>query len=166
MAEPVNIGKVAENDWFKFLSRGSMLITPALLAAVFFTTQGWLVGILDRQTEAMQVLAGRLSQHELVIAELRSDVSTMRAQVAAIEREADDGERFEDQTLAELRDIRAQLAQLSSRVSALDATIQALRDRAAASPGIPDPAVHTPRYPSDGGLIRRSNAIVGELPRY
>lgn len=129
MNVPTTINRISEGDWFKFLSRGSMLITPALLAAVFFTTQGWLTGILDRQTEALMGMNTRLVAVELDVTRLHTDMNGLASRLVAVEADQGDKERFEDQTLAELRDIRAQLAALAARVAALDATIQALRDR-------------------------------------
>ena len=129
MNVPTTINRISEGDWFKFLSRGSMLITPALLAAVFFTTQGWLTGILSRQSEALLAANTRIVAVELGLGQVRGDIVGLGARLVAVEADSDTQNRFEDQTLSELRDIRAQLAALAARVAALDATIQALRDR-------------------------------------
>lgn len=161
------VNKIAEGDWFKFLSRGSMLITPALLATVFFTTQGWLTGILTRHSEAITAFNSRLNVVELDLSKTHYDLSLIVSRVAVIENQGKSQERFEAQTLAELRDIRTQLTTLTARVSALDATIQTLRDKTDGKLQRSTQQYYSPIYPfgytGDGSIVRGSPPFLTEL---
>lgn len=113
--------RLVDNVYLTIVSRYA---TPALLAAVL-----WFGGdFVESQRKAVQAMGERADQIEDLIGK-------MEPRLAVLERRADDGRKAREdlttQVLTELKETRAAITTLTSRVSALEATVQtALRTRA------------------------------------
>lgn len=126
--------RIAEDVWIKLTSRLAMLATPLVIAFIGWMASGW----LDDQEKAILTVATRVSGIEETADDLTERVVILETNQT---RGRADRERFEAQIVAELRDMRATLGLLSNRVAALDATIQAMRDRADAGQTAPTAVV-------------------------
>lgn len=129
-AEAPRADRIAEDVWLKLISRLSMAGVFPLLALLGWLAAGW----LEDQEKAILTVAARVDGVEDVADTLTQRVIVLETNSVRgrAEREA-----FQSQMISELRDMRATLGLLSNRVAALDATIQAMRDRADAGTEAP-----------------------------
>jgi len=124
--------RIADDAYLKLFSRLSMAGVLPLLAFLGWLAAGW----LEDQEQAMLAVASRVSSIEDTTDELTQRVVILETNQV---RGRADREEFQGQMLSELKDLRGTILLLSNRVAGLDATIQAMRDRADA--GAPNTAV-------------------------
>lgn len=115
--------RIADDAYLKLVSRLSMAGVLPLLAFLGWLAAGW----LEDQEQAMLAVASRVSSIEDTTDELTQRVVILETNQV---RGRADREEFQAQMLSELKDLRGTILLLSNRVAGLDATIQAMRDRA------------------------------------
>jgi len=115
--------RIADDAYLKLISRFSMAGVFPLLAFLGWLASSW----LEDQEQAMLAVASRVSSIEDTTDELTQRVVILETNQV---RGRADREEFQAQMLSELKDLRGTIVLLSNRVAGLDATIQAMRDRA------------------------------------
>lgn len=137
MTTAERIEAIADNRFMTGLSRLSMAVTPVLFLAVLTVGGWWLTDRLADQADATAEVKSEVVDLNRALSDLANASGSIYTRVAVLEagtaRGRADREKFQEDMAARMLAVEVQMRDVAVSLAAVNATLQAMRDRQAAS---------------------------------